>query len=185
MIDPWLGIYRKDTASKCTPVYRAYVGDRESFIAHQKIDDVENLVSCKRISVGYWRRELADFMLGGNFPYSDSARLITSSVPVLTGNVTYSLRGQTALISCYYPKEMIGKNVASKLPYLIEAMITHELVTGLGMTAIKNPTFSTGRRIRQLSAVGLPIGVNVPAAEWLRGMGRGIKKALECDTSRV
>jgi hypothetical protein len=177
-----LGLYRKEDTFKTVLVFSTYLGERDTFTANSQISGAGGLASLKRIHANPWKDDLAELIrwacvsdASGVEALSDLERL----KPILMGSVVCTTQGNgTAVISGYYPREGIGKGPARGIPYFVETMITHDLIIRFKAQAIRNTNFSVGHRRNQLSRVQLGVGVDTPASEWLRGMGRGIKSSI-------
>jgi hypothetical protein len=91
------------------------------------------------------------------------------------GEILYGQQGELARSLSYDPKAGMGERTAPGLGYYLEAVALNFLRRRGVRTMETSVAPSKGRRAQLLKA-GLPVRQEVDVREWLRGMGRGIRR---------
>jgi hypothetical protein len=176
----FLGVVLTGDVSKLMR-YDIYVGTKRSLIEMpHRYTDGAALVSLKRIP-SVWRTDLGIF-------HSNYVGIKNKSVQIgyIDYTINFSTNGYaTAMTESYYPRSSLGpkysraqRHLAPKIPYFMEAITVHDLMTKqIDYVATSyNPSY---KRYEQLSNVGLFLYKETEIKEWLRGLGRGIREKVQ------
>ncbi|VVB99761.1 Uncharacterised protein [uncultured archaeon] len=113
---------------------------------------------------------------------------------VYLGRMTHAISGELATTTNVYPKENAPRGKIMGLGYYLEAIATAHLLNNKeelqkkspaqSIASVQTPAESTlAPRWEQLSKVSLP--PKAPVREWLLGMGRGIRIAVEFSKKKM
>jgi hypothetical protein len=159
----------KDALTGTLPVTLVDVHDQASFVCSKPVPEL-------------WKADLNEYLEG------DKAVLHEGKAVAPVGYMTYVKpsheKNNTIYSRFYYPRSDLGRRLASKLPYFMEAMAVRQL-KALGFTHVFAGNYVSFKREMQLDLVGIHLRGDIAIDEWLKGMGRGIRIALERGFSEV
>ncbi|MFA5105425.1 MAG: hypothetical protein WC506_00510 [Candidatus Micrarchaeia archaeon] len=152
---------------------------RSSFFPGEKSIDLDFFMHGKRlhqVSGGLvsapkrhaFSAPLPDF-LSGIGSTSNSGRL---------GYIQYeTVADSNAAISLYYPRDN-AHGYSIGIGYYFEKLSCHYLVSR-GFETVSSKPKPSSARVKQLERVGLPIGMQVGLAEWMKAMDLGLEMAYD------
>ncbi len=153
-------------------VYGIFFGIKRDFEYTVKFpyffeEERARVVALKRIPFE-WQEEIAAYCI---------AQKKAGFGSVAVGHIEYHIdKGVRASAVWYYPREWLKTGVTGGIPYLFETVTVSHL-KDTGITSISTGDAPSKRRIRQLAAVGLPHCEAIHVDEWLKGLGRGIRRS--------
>jgi len=113
------------------------------------------------------------------FPHKYASDDMKNSV--LLGHINYNLfhysRGITAQTKAVYPKKFVDSHGFKGMGSYLEAISIKHLQRQGIEKIITTPLQDIGRK-KQLKEANLPEDEEVPISEWLKGLGRGIRRSI-------
>jgi hypothetical protein len=176
--DVHVGIFlyptRREGLKEFSIKYYILMGNKENFKTNVHTAE---LVTLKRVP-DVWNRELREHLeiIDGPFVKVGPLRNIGSIEYVVPAE--FSEDGTVAVSHNYNPRHALGRKVASKIPYFLEAMTTKDLERR-GYTHICTSMHPHWRRVDQLERIGLEPYVPKPIEIWLRALGYGVAEQLK------
>lgn len=128
------------------------------------------LIEIRRVNK-IWLSDLETHFINTNFAGTAAVGCINYRIEIRPDNTAVVDRGP------YNPRKFLGKKLAKKIPYFIEAVVIHYLKK-MGVKSLGTSDMVSIKRESQLSECGLdPYGVT-RIDVWLKGLGKGIRKHL-------